>query len=509
MRQAELEFEDCPPRADAMIQSMRAIGYNLGMAVADLIDNSLAAGAHNAWVIQEWAGADSYMAVLDDGRGMVEDQLVEAMRLGSLNPLEERSPDDLGRFGLGLKTASFSQCRRVTVRTKTKGGRTVTRCWDLDVVNSAREWRLLKKVLSKSEKRLTFLDRTECGTIVLWEELDRVVEASDSDDKRAHDDFLRKIDSVREYLEMVFHRYLDFRGRLSIYICSPDTIDDASSKLRPWDPFVTNHLATQELSNEAVETFGSRIRVRPFVLPHVSKLSSLEHERAAGPKGWNAQQGFYIFRKERLIVAGSWLDLGLKQEEHYKLARISVEIPNSMDAEWKIDVKKAEAHPPDSLRDAFRRIAKITRERAADVYRHRGRTVARQHDRISRFVWKKVDKRGKVKYLVDRDHPIIEAILERNRDAKKDIGELLRIVESTVPIEQIVITNSEAPDSHLGSADSDLSASLKEWFESLVLVHVHRGLSKAEAQKLVLSIEPFCTCPELIALVEEKQSARR
>ena len=393
MDYSDSNYEDCPPCADAMIQSMRAFGYDIGMAVADLIDNSISAGAKNVWVVQKWMGVNSFIYVMDDGAGMDEKRLFEAMRLGTRNPLEERAHDDLGRFGLGLKTASFSQSRLLTVRTKTEKGKILTRCWDLDYVNRVKDWYLLKSTSEENEELLKPLEKLKSGTIVLWQKLDRLVEVNEVENEKAKNDFLRKIDAIHKYLSMVFHRYIGFGGKIKIYLCKPDNLENQENKLKPWDPFFTSHSATQELSNEAIKLFGNRIKVKPFILPHISKLTSIEHGNAAGPKGWNAQQGFYIYRRERLIMSGGWLGLGYKLEDHYKLARILVDIPNNTDEEWKIDVKKAEAHPPDSLRSDFKRIAKITRERASKIYRYRGKIELRRADNISRFVWQKFKKK--------------------------------------------------------------------------------------------------------------------
>ena len=113
-----VEYEYAIPRADATIQSYRAIGYDLPTAIADIIDNSLSAGAVNVWLMFEWDGDNSWITVRDDGCGMDEVELVNAMRPGSCSPLDERSERDLGRFGLGLKTAAFSQAKRLIVRSR-------------------------------------------------------------------------------------------------------------------------------------------------------------------------------------------------------------------------------------------------------------------------------------------------------------------------------------------------------------------------------------------------------
>ena len=494
------KYEECPPNADAMVESIRAVGYGLEMAVADIIDNSISAGAKNIYVTQNWSGANSYISILDDGRGMNENTLFEAMRLGSRNPLEERDPTDLGRFGLGMKTASFSQCRLMTVRSKTAKGELSTRCWDLDYINDVKEWHLLKSNRDENECLLTPLDNVKSGTIVLWQILDRVVEEDDPESEQGKEDFLRKIDNLQKYLEMVFHRYIGFGGKVNIYINSPESMGEEYTKIKAWDPFMEDHKATQHFP---LERFKKKIEVTSFVLPHISKLSPKEFEEGGGTRGWNLQQGFYIYRKKRLIIAGGWLDLGCEQEIHYKLARIRVDITNEMDKEWKIDVKKAVAHPPDVLRKDLSRIAKLIRTKATEVYRYRGKVTRRQKDTTNKFIWKKIDKRGKVSYCIDRKHPLISEITGKLKDAKKDINILFKLIESTVPVPQIVLENSENPDSYdTSDITNEYAEIIKELFWDQVEMQKNRGLGEQEAKDFVLSMEPFDQCPELMAELE-------
>src|SRR5438445_5259280 len=167
------DWEMVEPRADAMFESMRAVGYSLEAAIADLVDNSISAGARNVWIDMNWAGPASSVVLSDDGRGMGEQSLKEGMRLGSISPLEVRDEDDLGRFGLGLKTASVSQCRLLTVRSKRVSGEEATRVWDLEYINRVKEWRLLKAAYPQTIPLLTRLDPAREGTVVVWQNLDR------------------------------------------------------------------------------------------------------------------------------------------------------------------------------------------------------------------------------------------------------------------------------------------------------------------------------------------------
>ena len=139
------DYEVVEPNASSIIESLRAIGYSLETAVADLIDNSITAGASSICIDSPFKSTDTKLFILDNGCGMDESTLKEAMKLGSSSPSDLRSTFDLGRFGLGLKTASFSQCKRLTVVTKHKGIIS-TRAWDLDLIISTNTWRLLKNV---------------------------------------------------------------------------------------------------------------------------------------------------------------------------------------------------------------------------------------------------------------------------------------------------------------------------------------------------------------------------
>ena len=193
------DWDIAAPRADALIESLRAFGYSPEAAIADLVDNSISAGAKQIAVDFVWAGADSTVRVTDDGDGMSERALIAAMRPGSMSPLEDRKATDLGRFGLGLKTASFSQARELTVVSATAGTReSSTRRWDLETVVASGEWRLLRIAP-------TGVDVPKpppvSGTVVIWSKLDRLVGDVDSDDAKAHRRFLTMTAHVQRHLE--------------------------------------------------------------------------------------------------------------------------------------------------------------------------------------------------------------------------------------------------------------------------------------------------------------------
>ena len=354
-----------------MIEALRGLGYSTATALADIVDNSIAAGACNVELTFTWRGSGSYITVQDDGIGMDEAELDRAMRLGEQSPLDARDSSDLGRFGLGLKTASFSQCRRLTVASRRAD---VAGClrWDLDVLAASADdgWHLMEGPTIGSRPLLDPLSAVPHGTLVLWETLDRIVTPGFSEQ-----DFLDLIDVVERHLAMVFHRYLAGQHRRRF-------ININGRGVSPWDPFMLCHPATW--SSPAVEV-APGIEAQCHVLPHKDKLDGQQQDRAGGPHGWTAQQGFYVYRNKRLLVAGSWLGLGRgrswTKEEAHRLARIRLDIPNSADADWKIDIRKSTARPPVTVRPDLTHLMEDTCRRARRVFAHRGRITGPVGDR--------------------------------------------------------------------------------------------------------------------------------
>jgi hypothetical protein len=492
----EPKYDIADPDPAAMIEALRAFGYDLPRAISDLVDNSIFAEAENIWVDFFWDGPASTICVTDDGHGMTEACLVNAMRPGSQNPLDARDPSDLGRFGLGLKTASFSQCRRLSVRTRVARGPISTRCWDLDFVAHKREWALLHNAGPSAKPHFKRLSENSQGTAILWQEMDRLVTGTNVNDPTQRRHFHDRIASVETHLSMVFHRFLRPK-RLTIYV--------NNQKIEPWDPFLTSESATQEIADQRLKLLQGQIRIVPYVLPHVNKISSEKHRRAAGIKGWNAHQGFYVYRNERLLVAGDWLGLGFTKEEHFKLARILVDIPNSMDHEWDIDVTKSRAVPPDSLRPEFKYIADITRRRASDIFRHRGKVIARRTSQEFVFVWQQIQRRGKYLYRVNREHPLVQHALKENRGV---VEPLLRLIEETVPIPLLTITNSEHPDTHAAPFEFASSREIYSLLSDVYSAIRSANVTQSKALECIAVMEPFERYPELVQTFIEQLSSR-
>ena len=493
-------YDIVEPEPGALIESLRAFGYTPQAAIADLIDNSITAGARNIWVQFVWDGIDSYVTIHDDGKGMTPEELISAMRAGSQSPLKHRNSKDLGRFGLGLKTASFSQCRILTVSSKAVGSSVTTKRWDLDYIDQSSEWRLLHGATPASEQRITGIENQDSGTLVLWEHMDRMVGAVRVDDQKAQQRFLRIIGNVEEHLGMVFHRFIDDPHGITIHV--------NGHKINSWDPFLRNEVATQHLPQELLRLQDATIKVQPYVLPHHSKLSADMHKRGAGPKGWNAQQGFYIYRNRRLLLAGDWLGLGFQKEEHYKLARIAVDLPNSVDHEWDIDVRKSHGRPPGDLHDDLRRIARITRETAVEVYRHRGKVLARKTSENNIFVWNKEIKYGRVAFRINREQPLVVHLLKSSQEHRGTVEALLRLIEETIPLPLITLENSIHPDTHSTPFENANSAEVLDVMKGMYLSFRQGGISSAQAKEWLMALEPFQYFKELVMSLSDDETLR-
>jgi len=464
-----------------MVESLRDFGYTLPSALADLIDNSLAAGATHIEITIDTGHdpAGAFVAVLDNGTGMGRQTLVEAMRLGTRGPQAERVETDLGRFGLGLKTASLSQGRCLTVVTRTsKNAAPLTRRWDIGHIQRTGRWQLLENPTPVGETYVRELQRMRRGTAVIIEELDRATFLR-VNPHQLEEHLGQTLQAVREHLAMVFHRFIEDGTEIAL----------GATVMAPWDPFLRGK--STRLPEEYLVLGGHRIEVAPFVLPHYSKLSDDEHARTGGPRGWNEHQGFYIYRCGRLIVPGTWLNLALRKEEHFKLARISVDLPNSLDAEWQLNVMKSHVAAPAILRDDFRRIASEVRRHASAVYRYRGERVSPPHGPSERFVWKREENRTGVRYRIDRTHPVVQALLHGGCEHDKLLKHVLELVEKTVPIASMLQDPAKTLD---GSVEAETQARLDQYVEMIVHAEqflIRAGRAPSDAREIVLLAEPF------------------
>lgn len=353
------------------MESLRDIGYELPAAVADLVDNSIDADATRVDVTVTFEGEDSWVRVADNGTGMPTHRMNEAMRYGTDRDYTEA---DLGKFGLGLKTASLSQCRRLTVATRTNPQRRdiEIRRWDLDHVMDEDRWQLLRLGPSEVRDEIVMPLQDGPGTVVMWELLDRVLDYKLPSGVAAENGLSTICRDIEAHLAMVFHRFIAQQGRRAL----PLAITLQGNEIDPWDPFARGESATQRLDKQTVSLrHGGRthtIRVQPYVLPNQLQFSTARAwEVTSGPKKWNRQQGFYIYRGGRMIQSGGWNRLRTP-DEHTKLARIAIDIPRGADTAFGINVSKMRVLIPTDVRADLRAIASAVANRAQSAYRQSG-----------------------------------------------------------------------------------------------------------------------------------------
>jgi len=481
---SELSSELLEPRADDLIQSLRAFGYDAATALADLVDNSITARAEHVSINYSTNPGDSWVSILDDGRGMDEGELHEAMRFAR-SPAVVRSAGDLGRFGLGLKTASLSQAMKLSVLSRGPAGVLSARTWDIDHVLRTQEWRVGTTADDEAVATAERLGFEGTGTLVLWRKLDKLGEGPA---------LSRRVSSAGRQLALLFHRYIS-SGQLRLSV--------GGHILEPNDPYLLRHPATQDLGTEVLEFDGHRVRINPVVIPHPVRLDREQLERASGPGGLMAHQGFYVYRDNRLVVAGGWLNLaGMGRTAPTRLARIAVDLDSMSDLAWEVDVRKSSVRPPAVVERRMIEIAEHTRQRSERVFTHRGTPVrGPKPDTAVQPVWHQVRRHGGTEYVVNRENPfVVRALAESPL-----VGEgLLRLVEASLPIDAI---RQEALGASSATSTEKPVNDVLNLFRSIL-----NGLSgdlqtRRELASAVAASEPFSRYPDLVQEITESTLA--
>lgn len=482
--------EDVAPDPQLM-ESLRSVGYTLETAIADIIDNSIAAGG-NQVDVKFAAEPEPRIAVIDNGSGMDRATLLQAMRLAGRPATDKRQAHDLGRFGLGLKTASLSQARCVTVATKTKASKELQAVrWDLQHLKTTGRWSL--QILDDAEtKSLAWIDSLEshdAGTLVLWEDLDQL-HITHGQAEAQLDDHMER---VRDHLKLVFHRFVSSKMKP---LSAPLTIRINGGKLPTVDPFLKDHLATQWGPRETFKVEGKTVEIRPFTLPYISKLTRRDREAALLAGTLRDSQGFYVYRAGRLVLWGTWFRI-FPRDELGKLARVQVDIPNSLDHLWALDIKKSAASPPPEIRRRLRQIAGEIVKPSRKVHTFKG-TVKHDADKVER-IWNLVaDRDNEFRYEVNRNHPLVSALSE-SLEGREGVAlaNLLRAIESTFPVEDAYV--------RLGSDNSHIpqSTDVGELREMVRQMYGSSQFSVAELTLRLKLIEPFSSVKDLENLLKD------
>lgn len=424
-----------PPSAASLTASLRDLGYSLETAVADLIDNSISAEATEIDVFCDLSRSAPVLVIADNGRGMTGDEVIAALRHGATDPRKKRGPKDLGRFGLGLKTASFSQCRRLTVVSSVKSVY-VGAEWNLDEVEKKDDW--LIAILDPDEiAGQPYVQALgDSGTLIVWRDLDRLFE--DETGRRRDEIVNEKLTIVDRHLSLVFHRFLagEVKGRRKL------TIRINGHPITPFDPFCRKNEATQILPEETVWVDAVAITMQPYILPHHSRLSASEFDFYQDRSDFISNQGAYVYRSGRLMAWGDWFRM-VPKGEATKLARVQIDFPNSLDEAWTIDIKKSRARPPHAVRERLRQIIAKIADRSVTVHRGRGQRLFHEDEAP---LWDRFADHGGISYEINKDHPLITAINQKL--ASEDEGSLrvlLQSIAASLPVEMIYSDYSTHP----------------------------------------------------------------
>lgn len=483
------QYIENKPTADVLMSSMRSIGYSFEAAVADIIDNSISVKANFIEIRFPVDPSELFVAVCDNGSGMSESELFDAMKYGSAMKRENRSEDDLGRFGLGLKAASLSQCRKLTVASKKDG--VISACiWDLDVVEETKDWTMIECSQDEIQRIrfVDFLENKESGTIVLWENFDVISKSSGN----VYAELIDYQEVTAEYLSLIFHRFLNKTGKDKL------TIKVNNYTLKGMDPFLENHKKTDarrpfQLPIKDSAGIERMVTVQPYVLPFQKDLTNEDKKLSGGIENYRSKQGFYIYRNERLIVWGTWF--GRHRDELTKYARIKVDIPNTLDDIWGIDIKKQSAKIPSSIKQRLTHAVDEAMDIAVRKQTYRGR-IKKIDDKID-YIWQIKENRGKTEYVINRDSLIFELIRSKVDDEVWSyIDSVLEEIERSIPFQQIYI--DMAKHNVDDTVDEERLAEVADKARILIsLTQKVSGDTREQVIDRIMQSEPFSKYPDL------------
>jgi Histidine kinase-, DNA gyrase B-, and HSP90-like ATPase len=353
-----------PPDPARMIVGLRDTGYSFEAAVADIVDNSVAAGATDVQI--QWSvtrDGRKFIYFADNGAGMTRDELEAGMRYGSPKRVSAKS---LGKFGLGMKTASSSCCRQLTVISRKSPHQPLAKlAWDIDHVENIGVWEMLEPPVTPDEEE-TFEEMVGSnGTLVVWSKCDRVLR-SDLEPGSAKEQAALKsrMKKLSEHLGKVFHRFID-SGLKDVPNVS---IRINGEHVEAWDPFYMEKSdCLDDRSVPVINDLGEEIpvRFRAFILPHQAGLNDEEKKKA---KIQNSRQGFYVYRENRLIHDGDWFGL-YKLEPHLSLLRAEFSFDHRLDEAFQVDVKKSRVIPDPALEEWIGKFIEPLRREANKRYR--------------------------------------------------------------------------------------------------------------------------------------------
>ncbi len=417
---------DASPPPKAHIEALSKIGYNFNTAIADIIDNSISAKSKNIQIEFYQVDEVAIFFIADDGVGMTEPELITNMSIGCKDPADERDSGDLGRFGAGLKTASFSQASVLSVISKTKSSPVAAAVWDKAVVAKS-GWMLEVLETPEIQKIIPIsCNNFEEGTIVRWDNIWAIQELLHSPDKQLQiDELCAKLHS---YIGLYFHRFLSKPHSMTIKINNRPVV--------AIDPFMKSIKGSEELASTSLRggKYGKdRLVITAYRLPFFTNMTQSQLDLYGGEASIRQNQGLYVYREERLIVAGEWMGLQ-KNLNLAGLARIQVDIPASLDNEWSTDVKKSSLQIPQKVKAQIRRLLSKPVAASRGAYIYRGKQEVENHF----WLINHDERNDRVTYQIDPQNSKLRTVMEQlGSSGKRQLALYLLSLAEAIPVNHI------------------------------------------------------------------------
>ena len=358
------------PDAPRLIYGLRDTGYNFNTAAADIVDNSIAADATEVNVrIEMSPDGRKFVHFGDNGHGMDKDVLFDAMRYGAPARANKAS---LGKFGLGLKTASSSICLKFTVISRPPDGPFSKLAWDLQYVEEKNEWEMLQETITADEYEVFEELCGESGTLVIWSKCDRLLsrEFDDPGGAREKAAITRLDNDLKRHLGLIYYRFLDTTDERERDVC----VAVNGATVKSWNPFFPAKAeqvlspTQQRLEIELEDGIVESATIKAWILPNSRDLTEPEKDVALIT---NRAQGFYIHREGRVIQQGGWVGVFGAAEPHTSLLRVEFDFDHKLDVAFKVDVKKSRILFDPALREALKTLLQPTYREAGNRYRRK------------------------------------------------------------------------------------------------------------------------------------------
>ena len=432
-------YENAVPSPEFLIKSIAEQGYSLETSLGDLIDNSVSAGASKIEILVDTEKLPFTLFLADNGDGMDEAQLKKCMQFPSSSLENQRATDDLGRFGLGMKTASFAQTRRFTVISKARDCDYYSaRTWDVDYLKRKQEWRIIKNSVDETNELITTYESLSSGffsqfngfipnTIVVWQGLYKFEDYLEGKDKS--DSLKNQLNEVTtEYLAIVFHRFMErTKNPLSIRL--------NNILVKPFNPFPTSESDLRLIESKQKNFKSDIISLEGYILPVRSIEESKESNNiwTTRSRGLMDMEGLYIYRSDRIILFGGWNGI-IRKSPRLQLARLKVEVGNKVDNLLHLNVAKSQIIIPFDLKIGFLKYIAELKDEAEKEYYNRGiRAISsRKSDNIPQLFDRKASNKGML-LTVNIDFPLVKLVMGKmDKEEQHSFMILLKMINVTV-----------------------------------------------------------------------------